>query len=140
MVREHRRVENTEDFTQWDWGKWEGPSDELGELERTLFAQLKEWVSYAADQIHEKSCAIGAQIAFEELAENGFFALEGITDRGLLICFQGPDGFCIYDELLIVDETIDVEDLQHYPAHLRRLADEIDAICQKEQSPSKPSA
>jgi hypothetical protein len=130
--RPHRRVENTEDFKEWNWGD---PPEQLGKpsekLESEIVAQLKEWASDIAREAHEKSCAIGAEIAFDELGKNGFFLMEGITDNGLLVCFQGPDGFCIYDELRIVDETIDVEDLQHYPAHLRRLADEIDAICQK---------
>jgi hypothetical protein len=122
----HRRVENTEDFTEWDWGN---PPDQLGKpsLEPEIVARLKEWASDIANEAHKKSCAIGAAVAFEELAENGFFLLEGITDKGLLFVFQGADGFRIYDELAIVDNALDFDDPQHFSTHLRRLADAIDA-------------
>jgi hypothetical protein len=128
IPREHRSVENTEDFKEWDWGD---PPDQLGKpsekLESDIVAQIKEWASDIASEAHEKSCAIGAATAYEELVENGFFALEGITDKGLLFVFQGTDDFRILDELAIVDNALDFEDPQEFSAHLRRLADAIDA-------------
>jgi len=127
-VSEHRRVENIEDFTQWDWGDL---PDQLGKpsdkLESDIVAQIKEWVSDIARAAHERSCANGAATVLEELAKNGFFVLDGITDKGLLVLFQGTDEFRISDEIDIVAEALTFDDPQYFSAHLRRLADAIDA-------------
>jgi len=136
IPREHRSVENTEDFTDWNWGdapKPVRPSDDI------IIELFKEWAEALTAETHEKSCAIGAQTAFEELAENGFFILEGITDKGLLFVFQGTDEFRIYDELAIVDNALDFDDPQHFSAHLRRLADAIDAASTIAPGPSAPT-
>jgi hypothetical protein len=131
-IREHRRVENTEDFSEWGWGdKPSGPvpSDEI------VVELFKEWAESIASEAHEKSCAAGAAIAFEELAKNGFFVLDDITDDGLVLTFQGTDQFTIRDELNIAFDAGTFEDPQRISAHLRRLADAIDAGTQEEQSP-----
>jgi hypothetical protein len=123
---EHRRVENTEDFTQWEWGETPAgmfPSDEI------IIELFKEWADSIGSEAYEKSSAIGAAIVLEELAKEGFFVLEGITDKGLLVAFMGTDRFVICDELDIVTEAIEhfEDNPQHISAHLRRLANAIDA-------------
>jgi hypothetical protein len=50
-----------------------------------------------------------------------------MTDKGLLISFQGTDSFLIYDELDIVEHALSSDNPQDLSAHLRRLADAIDA-------------
>ena len=124
MASEHRSVKNTEDFTDWIWGdapKPVRPSDDI------IIELFKEWAEALTAETHEKSCAIGAAVAFEQLVQDGFFSLEGITDKGLLIEFWATEDFCIQDEFDIVDRALDFDDPQHFSAHLRRLADAIDA-------------
>jgi hypothetical protein len=129
MVKgEHRRVENIEDFTQWDWGPPEHLAKPLDELKRAIVEWMEEWSEdNIVSEAHEKSCASGAAVAFEELAKNGFFFLDAITDKGLLISFQGTVNFCIYDELDIVEHALNSDNPEDLSAHLRRLADAIDA-------------
>jgi hypothetical protein len=122
---EHRRVENTEEFTEWNWGDAPEPVRPSDDIIIELF---KEWAETITAETYEKSCASGAAIAFEELAKEGFFVLRGITDKGLLVEFMGTDQFVICDELEIVDEAFNYfDDPQRISAHLRRLADAIDA-------------
>jgi hypothetical protein len=124
----YHRVENIEDFTQWDWGPPEHLVEPFKELELAFVEWLKEWAEdNIVNESHEKSCASGAAIAFEELAKNGFFFLDAMTDKGLLISFQGTDSFLIYDELDIVEHALSSDNPQDLSAHLRRLADAIDA-------------
>ena len=135
---EHRRVQNTDDFTDWNWGETPTgmfPSDEI------IIELFKEWAEAIGTEAHEKSSASGAAVAFAELAENGFFLLDGIADDGLVLTFLGTDQFTIRDKIDIVEDALNYfEDPRHISAHLRRLADAIDAGCQQEQSPSAPSA
>ena len=71
---EHRRVENTEDFTQWEWGE---TPDQTGSIRRNYPRAFQGVGRIHRQRSAQKSCAAGAQIAFEELAENGFFRLDG---------------------------------------------------------------
>jgi len=137
---EHRRVQNTEDFTDWNWGD---PPDQLAKpsekLASDIVAQIKEWGSDIASEAHEKSCAIGAAVAFEQLVQDGFFSLEDITDKGLLIEFWATEDFCIQDEFDIVARALDFDDPQHFSTHLRRLADAIDAASTIAPDPATPT-
>jgi hypothetical protein len=137
----YRRVENIEDFTNWEWGPPEHLAKPFDDLQRAFVEWLKEWSEDSVtNEAHDKSSANGAAVVFEEIAQNGFFFLDAMTDKGLLIQFQGTESFIIYDELDIVEHALNSDNPEDLSAHLRRLADAIDAGCQQEQPPPTDSA